>query len=533
MAPKQASVVRSASGKSIAEDATDGQKDRRRASARISSRPSSSTGQRHSATADYDDKVIEQDGGQQQGNDVSPDSEKPSSSKSKARSSQASTSETEGTASKAMPPPALPPQTPTRALLNRIRRRSHINGTSGGSIPPLPSAQPFPSLLVTRSSGAPPLDIATEDEQAALEKQVDDLLEAGESKDKIIADLKKANAELRAEVKLQKQLVEEIKSSNKKRLNEQTLSNLEQEFHQQENILQGLQRDNEEKTIEIERVKRKGKLLTEYLHKLHGDDWAAVVVAAVGGASILPSSQSLASLPLKVGEAEDFSVFSNSAVARAFAGAGSGRSVNTSNLERALVQAASTKAASAPVVAGAPTSYGTAMPPSSPVKKRLVREAHLSTSPTKAGYGDGGSNWGDSSFVSAVDVSTLLPSATNAGGVAGDRANHFSDLDAVQEDQDDTRSSQIEAAPSSDPAFASPLAEPLLPSSGASRASDAVLPSGISVAQLDIMRASIESTRLLVQGYLRSDATRRTKLDQMLEVAEHRTKEFEGVISAH
>ncbi|KAK0526559.1 hypothetical protein OC842_005149 [Tilletia horrida] len=430
-----------------------------------------------------------------------------------------------------MPPPAYPPQTPTRALLNRIRRRSQVVPDSALP-PPLPSNARASLDLHRRSTaaaGAAGENEEDDDEQSALERQVDALLEAGESKDKIITDLKKNNAELRAELKVQKQLVEELKLSNKKRLNEQTLSNLEQEFHQQENILQGLQRDNEEKTIEIERVKRKDKVLTEYLIKLHGEDWPSVVAAAVGGASVLPScardgtegaptaaSAAGAGSGTGVGDAS----MSSSAVARVFASAMSSRSLNTSSLERSLSNPSGGGGGGSAHHKRASMSSSSALPlpPATPMK--VEREAaHFSSSPSKME----GSNWGDTSFVSAVDTSTFqFPSQPAARGIGSSGSGHAADaaaLGPVQE-EDSKRLGDAEAHK-----------RPMALSTAELGAAD--LGGTVTVQQLDIMRASIESTRLLVQGYLRADATRRTKLDQMLEVAERRTREFEGVVSAH
>ncbi|KAE8254489.1 hypothetical protein A4X06_0g868 [Tilletia controversa] len=436
-----------------------------------------------------------------------------------------STTATATASASAMPPPALPPQTPTRALLNRIRRRSQVatsssssssssTSTSGSSLHPLQHRPASQSLDLRRSSlshtARTDNDDDDGDEHVALEKQVDALLEAGESKDKIIADLKRNNAELRAELKMQKQLVEELKQSNKKRLNQQTLSNLEQEFHQQENILQGLQRDNEEKTIEIERVKRKDKVLTDYLLKLHGEDWPNIVSSAVGGASVLPvsalgsstSGPPTASSSAAAGE-------SGNAVARVFATAASSRSLNTANLERSLSTSHKRDSLSGHL--------SPPLPPLTPVRGVAAeREVHFSSSPSKI---DGGSNWGDASFVSAIgDSSTFhLPSLPSASAPS----------DPVKGE-----------------AYASSKERTLLSSSRSSDNSASAGGAGItlsdsggngtvSIQQLDVLRASIESTRLLVQGYLRSDATRRTKLDQMVEVAERRAKEFEGVVSAH
>jgi len=435
----------------------------------------------------------------------------------------------------APPPFALPPQTPTRALLNRIRRRSQVVPDAAPPLP-LPLSRALRNTATTTSTTSTTADDKhnnDDDDHSALERQVDALLEAGESKDKIIADLKKNNAELRAELKMQKQLAEELKLSNKKRLNDQTLSNLENEFHQQENILQGLQRDNEEKTIEIERVRRKDKVLTEYLQKLHGDEWSAVVSATVGGASVLPSS-SLVTLPgrtsLDAASASltDAPASSNSAIARILASAQSSRSLNTASLERTMVglrpqqqQCNSLGPASAD-------------PPASPVKRSFAagdREAHFSSSPSKMDP--------DTSFVSAMDVSTFLPPASAlpsalGGGKLGGSSGSRPDLGAVQEEDADKSASSAAKGGTAGPDPSTSISTSFsLPDSNAAAAAGGAPGAALSVAQLEIMRASIESTRLLVQGYLRSDAARRTTFEQMVEVAERRTKEFEGVVSVH
>lgn len=53
---------------------------------------------------------------------------------------------------------------------------------------------------------------------------------------------------------------------------------LEREFASQERILQGLQKDNEAKTIEVERLRREKKVMADYLARQYGaEDWEAVV----------------------------------------------------------------------------------------------------------------------------------------------------------------------------------------------------------------------------------------------------------------
>ncbi|CAO1622426.1 unnamed protein product [Parajaminaea phylloscopi] len=52
---------------------------------------------------------------------------------------------------------------------------------------------------------------------------------------------------------------------------------LEDEFEAQEMILKGLQRDNEIKTIEVENLRRQMKTVSEFMSKQYGADWGAVV----------------------------------------------------------------------------------------------------------------------------------------------------------------------------------------------------------------------------------------------------------------
>jgi hypothetical protein len=56
---------------------------------------------------------------------------------------------------------------------------------------------------------------------------------------------------------------------------------LEREFASQERILQGLQKDNEAKTTEVERLRRENKTMSEHLARQYGaEDWEQIVYGA-------------------------------------------------------------------------------------------------------------------------------------------------------------------------------------------------------------------------------------------------------------
>lgn len=89
---------------------------------------------------------------------------------------------------------APPPETPTRALLQRLRRRS--------SIVPMPHAFGDEEL---ENEDEEDDDAQDSDEQAALERQIDQLLRKGERKDEKIRALEQRCADMDRDLRMEKE----------------------------------------------------------------------------------------------------------------------------------------------------------------------------------------------------------------------------------------------------------------------------------------------------------------------------------------
>ena len=107
-------------------------------------------------------------------------------------------------------------------------------------------------------------------------------------------ELEKSLSSVQRELASEKDRTKQSKPSNtsssnsEKGLTRAAAIKLEREFLSQEMILKGLQRDNEDKTLEVEALRRKVKIMSDFLARQYGaDDWEAVVSATSG---ITPST---------------------------------------------------------------------------------------------------------------------------------------------------------------------------------------------------------------------------------------------------
>ncbi|CAO1633145.1 unnamed protein product [Sympodiomycopsis kandeliae] len=144
-----------------------------------------------------------------------------------------------------------PPQTPTRALLTRLRRRS--------------------SLLNTPASSSHPS--ADDDEEQDL-KEIEDQIE------RLILERQEKEAEvnrLRAQLNSSNRMDRRATAGDQSGLTWEAAKKLEGEFEAQEMILKGLQRDNESKTIEVEQLRRQMRTISEFMTRQYGDEWEEVV----------------------------------------------------------------------------------------------------------------------------------------------------------------------------------------------------------------------------------------------------------------
>ncbi|KDN43909.1 hypothetical protein K437DRAFT_257302 [Tilletiaria anomala UBC 951] len=129
-----------------------------------------------------------------------------------------------------------------------------------------------------------------EEEQVALERQVDQLIELSEGKDARIIALEKQLEDNKKSLKMEKEKVKLLqKRTEGGGLTRQAAVKLEREFASQELILKGLQRDNESKTIEVETLRRRLRVLTDFLIRQYGEsDWESVVAASINSGVGLP-----------------------------------------------------------------------------------------------------------------------------------------------------------------------------------------------------------------------------------------------------
>lgn len=178
----------------------------------------------------------------------------------------------------------LRPETPTRALLRRVQRRSSAAAGGGVNvIPPVPNRKKSTSKLRLEVPAADQQSDAcntgsvemasseSEDRESSLLGEIDQLYQNVKIKDARIEELE----ELLREATL---LEGPSCATQSGGLTRAAALKLEREFASQEFILQGLQKDNEAKTIEVERLRRDKKTMSDYLaRQLGSDDWEAIV----------------------------------------------------------------------------------------------------------------------------------------------------------------------------------------------------------------------------------------------------------------
>ncbi|EPQ28236.1 uncharacterized protein PFL1_04063 [Pseudozyma flocculosa PF-1] len=212
------------------------------------------------------------------------------------------------------------PVTPTKALLRRIHRRSSVLPPGEAPPPPLPSAFTAPATAAAAASSSktgrrissqlqrdPPVieaeaehrgkgdadktehdkDGEDEDEDEAVWKEVGQLLDTVQMQNERILDLDKRNRELERELANERDKAKAARERSDKGLTRLSAIKVEREFLSQEMILKGLQRDNEDKTLEVENLRRRLKIMSDFLAHTYGDDdWQGVVAAGVGVSSL-------------------------------------------------------------------------------------------------------------------------------------------------------------------------------------------------------------------------------------------------------
>ncbi|SPO22342.1 uncharacterized protein UTRI_01020 [Ustilago trichophora] len=441
----------------------------------------------------------------------------------------------------------LPPETPRRQLLKRIHRRSSILP----SMDPSSHLAPSSSTSTTRSSSrrtslnpdaASPLlgnaalekhDEAEEDyeptqynqdethsqrahsnsygqaaedntpqagehnenehigdengEEAAW-AQVDELMDTLQLKNQRILELEKSVSQLQRDLQAEKERTKPSKGHNvsnapDKGLTRAAAVKLEREFLSQEMILKGLQRDNEDKTLEVESLRRKVKIMSDFLARQYGpDDWEAVVSASSG--SVTSSSTAKESAVAVAASPEKESL---SAVARVLGAAhvGSPRTANRGKFTPVLGTDASINPFSP--VAMSPTK---ALNNDDVLIPTIARLQTPASSPSK------------------IFVSSFAPRRASM-----DHADSSTDAD----EDDSARDERREPSPLVMP-------EGLESKTGAKGA----LPAGLDPS---VLLASIESVRLLIQGFERKNAMRRAELESTIEKAieaERRAEELQA-----
>lgn len=137
-------------------------------------------------------------------------------------------------------------------------------------------------------------DGGDENGEEAAWAQVDELMDTVQLKNQRILELEKNLSSIQRDLALEKDRSKPAKGSNSNNASDKGLTRaaavkLEREFLSQEMILKGLQRDNEDKTLEVETLRRKVKIMSDFLARQYGaDDWENVVSASTG--TVLPTS---------------------------------------------------------------------------------------------------------------------------------------------------------------------------------------------------------------------------------------------------
>ncbi|KAJ9477413.1 hypothetical protein PHBOTO_000952 [Pseudozyma hubeiensis] len=446
----------------------------------------------------------------------------------------------------------LPPETPRRQLLKRIHRRSsvlpsmepasHLTAPSSSS-----TARPTSRRASLNTDSASPLlsnsvlekhDEADEDydqtndprdesgagsaqtsthNQAVTEQhepeyheqderefdgdengeeaawaEVDELMDTLQLRNQRILELEKTISQLQRDVQVEKDRSRSSKGKSgptngeDKGLTRAAAVKLEREFLSQEMILKGLQRDNEDKTLEVEALRRKVKIMSDFLARQYGpDDWEAVVSATSG----LATSSTGAKESLSTASPEKESL---SAVARVLnaANAGSPRAANRPKFTSVLGSDANTNPFSP--VAPSPTKGLGVTSNEDMVIPTIARLQTPSSSPSKL-------------FTSSFAGSSTDPDASvdQVAAVPAGQTD-FTSVPAPVRDAGDTRADARRDA----------------------------LPAGVDA---NVLLASIESVRLLIQGFERKNAMRRAELESTIDKAieaERRAERLQAHASA-
>ncbi len=325
---------------------------------------------------------------------------------------------------------------------------------------------------------------ADENGEEAAWAQVDELMDTVQLKNQRILQLEKELAQCQRDLQAEK---DRIKPSSKagnanagqeKGLTRAAAVKLEREFLSQEMILKGLQRDNEDKTLEVEALRRKLKLMSDFLSRQYGpDDWEAVVQASSGlaAATISGAKEStVAASPDKE---------SLSAVARLLGAAnvasprGANRAIFTPLLgSDAMANPFSPMAAS-------PTKTGAAINNDDELIPTIARLHTPASSPSK------------------MFVSSFARPRTSLDNANDELANETTEQ--VRQEEISSPHPNLEAT-----ACANLSVKNTAGPNG--------LPAGI---DRNMLLASIESVRLLIQGFERKNAMRRAELEATIDNA--------------
>ncbi|KAI3488729.1 hypothetical protein L1887_47070 [Cichorium endivia] len=327
-------------------------------------------------------------------------------------------------------------------------------------------------------------DDADENGEEAAWAQVDELMDTVQLKNQRILQLEKDLAQCQRDLQAEKGRIKpSSKAGNANAAQEKGLTRaaavkLEREFLSQEMILKGLQRDNEDKTLEVEALRRKLKLMSDFLARQYGpDDWEAVVQASSGlvaGASSGAKESAVAASPDKE---------SLSAVARLLgaANAASPRAANRAIFTPLLGNDAMANLFSP--MAASPTKTGAAINNDDELIPTIARLHTPASSPSK------------------MFVSSFARPRTSLDNANDELASVATE--EVQQEETPSPHPNLEATDSANLGLKN-------------TAGPSGLPAGI---DRNVLLASIESVRLLIQGFERKNAMRRAELEATIDNA--------------
>lgn len=442
----------------------------------------------------------------------------------------------------------LPPETPRRQLLKRIHRRSSILPTTEISSHLAPSTSTSTARSSSRRTSLNPDSASSALGNAALERhdeaeedyehandeddtyaqgtpsgsyshnveehehgdahgldaaedvegdengeeaawaQVDELMDTVQLKNQRILELEKNLSQLQRDLQTEKDRSKPLKGANPgagqdKGLTRVAAIKLEREFLSQEMILKGLQRDNEDKTLEVETLRRKVKIMSDFLARQYGpDDWEAVVAASSG--NLVPSTAAEKSAVAASPEKESLS-----AVARMLcaANAGSPRAANRAKFTPTL---------------GGDANLNPFSPQSSSPSKALNNDDVLI--PT----------------IARLQTPASSPSKVFISSFGNNRRTSLDGVEASKDLEEEVQGGNQQQESS------------LLPTQDSKASSGAGLPAGLDP---NVLLASIESVKLLMQGFERKNAMRRAELETTIDnaiQAERRAERLQASASA-